>query len=182
VGTTIDASPVQCSNVVLLLLGPGRPASTIHCSRLIWTRHGRAALVAVCRRLPAACHGCHDGCPSLPSAHHPPSRGTFHTMPMKLSHTHPSLPCSKKNKNQSRIPALVGVSLPLPVPDALARRPQHNKHGAANLGPNERPPALPLTMGKPSAERRSETGDWRSKLPCCCRMHGGLLIERSTLS
>jgi hypothetical protein len=43
---------VQCSEVVLLLLlllllGPGRPAPTNHCSRWIWTRHGRAALVAV---------------------------------------------------------------------------------------------------------------------------------------
>jgi hypothetical protein len=110
----------------------------------------------------------------------PPAAG-HSTMPVSeaLSHTH-TLPARREKKKTKKIGAGSWPwrfpPCPCRVPDPLARRPQHNEPGAANLGPNGRHPALLLTMGKPAVERRSETRDWRSELSCCYRTHGGLLV------
>jgi hypothetical protein len=169
-----------CCCCCCCLVQAGRPQQTIAADGFGPDMGGRPLLQ--CSGLPAACHGCHDGCPSLPSAA-TPSRGTFHhpwilRTSEAFSHTH-TLPARKKKKTKKtgagswpwRFPPC-----PCRVPDALARRPQHNEPGVANLGPNGRHPALLLTMGKPAVERRSETRDWRSELSCCYRTHGGPLV------
>lgn len=95
-----------------LLLGPGSPAPTIYCSRLIWTRHGhgRTALVAVqwaAGRLPRMPRWMR--CPS--PVRHPQQRDI---PPCQLKFTH--LPCLKNKKSeQDPGPGGCGVSLPAPA-------------------------------------------------------------------
>jgi hypothetical protein len=124
-----------CCCCCCCLVQAGRPQQTIAADGFGPDMGGRPLLQ--CSGLPAACHGCHDGCPSLPSAA-TPSRGTFHhpwilRTSKAFSHTHtPSLLERKKKQKKPEQDPGPGVSLPAPAGSQTHWPVDHN---TTSLGP-----------------------------------------------
>jgi hypothetical protein len=145
-------------------------ASLMHCCRRFWVCLVQRPQQLLPISLGLGCvwagrrPGCRcGGCRPLPAMPRCPSAAP---RLRALSRRHSPAPVKEKKKSET-IPGLSSPTLAGPRrtgPPATTQQPR-----VAGPRPNERRPALPLTMRN---RQRSETGDWRSELSATCS-HAG---------